>query len=744
MFYAADLLGKKSPLGAIWIAAHQPRKLNRQRLMSINVSETCNQIMAPEVPQALRLQAILVGVVVVVFNKQSLILLEDAQEMLHRLRAMSTEEAAKVTLEEGKRQARTEAITLGMADLEAAGPLDDLFPAFPVPLGADLLLPAPGGAAARDDLFVVPTLGEGEEEGGAPSAGTRGGRGGRGASAGAVQQGRGRGGRGGLVLEGADVELHLEELHRHDLHLMDHQETFDVPPDFALPAPEADGGLGAGAGLMEAPLPDELFPMPSVLGGDAEAAAAAEAGEAVEQPAPLRSATPPTSSERREGSGGGAPRTQRRRRSKKRGQATVDKLEDILIPGSTYRQWQQDTSDLRAARTAHLPPAAPPVGAAALEMGPVSASLLPGGAWPPELAALYRRIAATPVKPKRKARRGAEDEAEEDAEERLTGAAGVAHELQPADDFLLPPADELPLLEDAAADLALGLEPYAGFGGLGAGGEEEHPFRRRAACAGEGEGEEEEEELDVETERLRAALLNPTDPDFFMRATPGSLSLGGPPGSRRGRSGGALRRDSEGGLASGGTASDRHRGRLSGLEEEEGGAAGDHDLAGMLPVVGEDEAYLEQELEEAGGPAGGTRDAKRRRLAGPGADEGSGGPGGGTGTGTGAGTYGTLSQFELLEESNRQTQGEAQPPAVGRHAHALIGVLRGRFHAAESQAGDAEAEAELSLFRLCERLTRRESAKLFSQFLVLASNDFVRASQAEPYGDITLRRGPFL
>ena len=123
--------------------------------------------MDPEAPQALRLQAILVGGVVFVFSKQLGILLEDAQEMLvgsaltllcsgrwlnqyiydgpcalppatwdvvartipqtpalsgciptclprtqpptcvqRRLRVMSAQEAAKVTLEEGKRQAK--------------------------------------------------------------------------------------------------------------------------------------------------------------------------------------------------------------------------------------------------------------------------------------------------------------------------------------------------------------------------------------------------------------------------------------------------------------------------------------------------------------------------------------------------------------------------------------------------------------------------------------------------------------
>lgn len=39
MFYSKDLLGKRSPMGAVWIAAHG-KKLKKARIMAVNVRET--------------------------------------------------------------------------------------------------------------------------------------------------------------------------------------------------------------------------------------------------------------------------------------------------------------------------------------------------------------------------------------------------------------------------------------------------------------------------------------------------------------------------------------------------------------------------------------------------------------------------------------------------------------------------------------------------------------------------------
>lgn len=119
---------------------------------------------------------------------------------------------------------RAEAITLGVADLDLAGPLDSLFPVFHTQLVGDLRGP---GAAAElpqhlgDDLFAMPTLPEGDDEGayhrtGGAAGGSRGR--GRGAAGQATE-----GGAGGskLALEQEEQELDIAlDLHRHDLHLM--------------------------------------------------------------------------------------------------------------------------------------------------------------------------------------------------------------------------------------------------------------------------------------------------------------------------------------------------------------------------------------------------------------------------------------------------------------------------------------------------------------------------------------------
>ena len=55
--------------------------------------------------------------------------------------------------------------------------------------------------------------------------------------------------------------------------------------------------------------------------------------------------------------------------------------------------------------------------------------------------------------------------------------------------------------------------------------------------------------------------------------------------------------------------------------------------------------------------------------------------------------------------------------------------------------GDAAAEPVLSFFTLAAQLQRPEAVKLFYQTLVTHAAGFVRASQDEPYGDISIRAG---
>ncbi|KAF6253892.1 Rec8 like protein-domain-containing protein [Scenedesmus sp. NREL 46B-D3] len=74
MFYSHDLLGRKTPLGAIWKLAHGS-KLSKGKIISINLREICQEILQPGVPHSLRLDAILIGGLVIVFNKQQAYLL---------------------------------------------------------------------------------------------------------------------------------------------------------------------------------------------------------------------------------------------------------------------------------------------------------------------------------------------------------------------------------------------------------------------------------------------------------------------------------------------------------------------------------------------------------------------------------------------------------------------------------------------------------------------------------------------
>ncbi|KAL6783694.1 REC8 [Auxenochlorella protothecoides x Auxenochlorella symbiontica] len=121
MFYSQHLLGTKSALGAVWIAAHG-KKLNKGKVLQVHVGETCEVLMNPEVPQALRLQAVLAGGVVVIQHRQVTYLLDDCNDALRRLRGLGREETPTSAHQStGKRLARIEAITLTALDQDAMG-----------------------------------------------------------------------------------------------------------------------------------------------------------------------------------------------------------------------------------------------------------------------------------------------------------------------------------------------------------------------------------------------------------------------------------------------------------------------------------------------------------------------------------------------------------------------------------------------------------------------------------------------
>ncbi|EFJ49817.1 hypothetical protein VOLCADRAFT_117141, partial [Volvox carteri f. nagariensis] len=69
------------PAGALhqqrvgWVTMAHGKKLSKIKILGINVTDVCKHIMQPDVPHSLRLQGILIGGVVIVFNRQQLYLL---------------------------------------------------------------------------------------------------------------------------------------------------------------------------------------------------------------------------------------------------------------------------------------------------------------------------------------------------------------------------------------------------------------------------------------------------------------------------------------------------------------------------------------------------------------------------------------------------------------------------------------------------------------------------------------------
>ncbi|XP_052187255.1 sister chromatid cohesion 1 protein 1 [Diospyros lotus] len=116
MFYSHQLLARKAPLGQIWMAATMHAKINRRKLDKLNIIKICEEILNPSVPMALRLSGILMGGVVIVYERKVKLLYDDVTRLL-----VEINEAWKVKvvpdptlLPKGKSQAKFEAVTLPM------------------------------------------------------------------------------------------------------------------------------------------------------------------------------------------------------------------------------------------------------------------------------------------------------------------------------------------------------------------------------------------------------------------------------------------------------------------------------------------------------------------------------------------------------------------------------------------------------------------------------------------------------
>uniref|UniRef100_A0A0D9WKA2 Rad21/Rec8-like protein N-terminal domain-containing protein n=1 Tax=Leersia perrieri TaxID=77586 RepID=A0A0D9WKA2_9ORYZ len=132
MFYSHQLLARKAPLGQIWMAATLHAKINRKRLEKLDIIKICEEILNPSVPMALRLSGILMGGVVIVYERKVKVLYDDVSRLLIEINeAWRIKPVADPTvLPKGKSQAKYEAVTLpeNMMDMDVEQEQPMFFP----------------------------------------------------------------------------------------------------------------------------------------------------------------------------------------------------------------------------------------------------------------------------------------------------------------------------------------------------------------------------------------------------------------------------------------------------------------------------------------------------------------------------------------------------------------------------------------------------------------------------------------
>ncbi|XP_077229425.1 sister chromatid cohesion 1 protein 1-like isoform X2 [Tasmannia lanceolata] len=138
MFYSHQLLARKTPLGQIWMAATIHAKLNRRKLLKIDLIKVCEEILNPVVPMALRLSGILMGGVVIVYERKVNLLYDDVTRLM-----VEINEAWKVKTEcdptvlpKGKTHAKYAAVTLPEPSATAPMELDKVLEAY-INIGPD-------------------------------------------------------------------------------------------------------------------------------------------------------------------------------------------------------------------------------------------------------------------------------------------------------------------------------------------------------------------------------------------------------------------------------------------------------------------------------------------------------------------------------------------------------------------------------------------------------------------------------
>ncbi|CAG9462101.1 unnamed protein product [Pedinophyceae sp. YPF-701] len=107
MFYSKDLLGKRSPLGAIWVVAHGKR-LGKAKLLGIDLQDCIEKIIHPDAPLSLRLSALLAGGCAVVFSKQVGYLHDDTLSTMNKVNSalVAPQSDDETMAEEGQKKSK--------------------------------------------------------------------------------------------------------------------------------------------------------------------------------------------------------------------------------------------------------------------------------------------------------------------------------------------------------------------------------------------------------------------------------------------------------------------------------------------------------------------------------------------------------------------------------------------------------------------------------------------------------------
>ena len=116
MFYSHLVISEKNSLGKIWLAAHFEKKLTKAQVFETDIAESCDSIMSPVAPMALRLSGQLLLGVARIYGKKVEFLFVDCNDALSKIKmafhpevAATTAPAASITLPE---------VTFGDDDLE--------------------------------------------------------------------------------------------------------------------------------------------------------------------------------------------------------------------------------------------------------------------------------------------------------------------------------------------------------------------------------------------------------------------------------------------------------------------------------------------------------------------------------------------------------------------------------------------------------------------------------------------------